>query len=642
MNPVVYGCLDQICGAAKKINIVLTKNGEVVESPSGKELLLVNLLLSPNPNEGQADFIEHWMLHMNIAGMAYVRAIAVGNVRVEGYDRAREGELWLIRPDKVQIVAVDKLVDHYVYNNINFSTDELYHWQYPDPLEDFQGMPPLRAVARAVDAHNKLYQWNDAIFDNHGVPAGIVGIKGLTSLSEDTIKQLLDDWEQKYGGAQNAGKVAFLPGEGMDYTQLSFNPRDLDWLGGEGMLARRICNVFSVPSQLLGDPDTSKYSNYKEARQALYHEKVIPDMEKFIDGINKFVIPKFGLDGYAFELGYGHIQALREDENQLYTRLNLAVWMTVNEKRQAVGLDDIKGGDVVLIPFNLIPLSSGGKPAEDEGTKFLQYRAKPNGSLYPTQKDRVAAFLRNEERRQQWERRYKTAVVAHLDGQKERVLDALDKWKGSFTTSGMEYKLNADQMNLFDEVEEGVNYANEMHAVNVGLIVDFGQAALDEVGLDALFNINRPGVEQWLAENLARNGKNISVATANEIKRVVNEGLKQGEGISKLADRIEDLYSGFSRNRALTIARTEVGGASGKAKLEGYVQGGVSRKEWLSAFAPTSRDSHMAADGQVVNINEPFSIDGSLTMTAPCQTGVAEHDINCLCTMAPLGPGEGG
>lgn len=627
MNPVVFSCIDHITGAAKKINLVLMKDDEVIDNPGSAEKPILDLLNQPNPNESIKDFIERWMLHMNLCGMAFTRAIGAGLTGEGELERSRQGELWLIQPNNITIKHRDKLVTEYLYKGQKkFTPEEMYHWLYPDPLDDFAGMPPLRAAARAADAHNKLYEWNDAIFDNHGVPAGIVSVKGLTSLPEDKIKKLMDEWAEKYGGPKNAGKVGFLAGDGMDYTQLAYNPHELEWLGGEGMLARRICNVFKVPSQILGDPDTSKYSNYKVAVRSLYNEKVIPDMKKFIEGLNKWLMPMFKT-GYQIGLDYSHIEVLQDDQNELFTRLNLGSWMTINEKRSESGLDEIDGGDVVYLPFNLVPMGASA-PADEPKVLHPLREIKLNGSLYPEQKDRIAAFLRNEERRQIWERRYKTAAATFFNAEKERVLEELQKWAGSFSGPDIERKIDAEQMNLFDEVEEGVRYANEMRPVSAALIIDFGQAALDEIGLDALFEIERPGMEQWLAEELARNGKNISVHTAKEIKRVINAGLAEGEGISKLADRIEDLYSGFSRTRSLTIARTEVGSASGQAKLEGYQQGGVPRKEWLSAFTPTSRDAHMAADGQVVDINDPFSIDGNLTMTAPARTGVPEQDIN--------------
>ncbi len=630
MNPVVYSCLDLICSAGAKIDIVLKNksNGEVIEKPNVRDLPIVQLISQPNPNESMDDFKRRWMLHMNLSGMAYVRAIGVGVDRgIDGLERSKNGELWLLQPDKVTIEHRDRIVEHYKYGNAEFTPDEVYHYLFPDPLEDFVGMPPLRAAARAVDSHNKSYEWNDKIFENHGVPGLLFGVKGLSHLSETDLKSLMDDWHKRYGGTENVGKVGFFPGEGFDVKELAFNAKDLEWLGGEAMLTRRICGVFKVPPQLLGDPDTSKYSNYKEARRAFYNEKVLPDMMKFIAGLNNWLMPKFKGD-YELGLDYSHVEVLRDDANEQVTRLAAASWMTTNEKREAMNLPPLKGGDAVLVPFNLVPLGTGA--GSDDGSP-KQSKSRFNGSLYPDTESRMKAFNRNVAERDKWEKRYAGEVDKYWGGQKARVLKRLRAIVKSI-------KATIDINELMEQALETEYYAKELHTINEGLMLDFGQGALAEIGSDLIFDVEQPELQKWLAKNLAKNGKNISVTTADKLKRVLQEGIDAGEGVDKLANRITDMYDGFSVGRAKVIARTEVGIASGEAKLAGYKEGNVSRKEWLSAFVPDTRDDHAAADGQVVGIDESFDIGGASTTTAPCQTGDPGHDVNCLCVMAPMGP----
>jgi hypothetical protein len=41
--------------------------------------------------------------------------------------------------------------------------------------------------------------------------------------------------------------------------------------------------------------------------------------------------------------------------------------MKINEKRKAMGLDDVEGGDVILVPYNSIPLD-----LVDESTRLQE------------------------------------------------------------------------------------------------------------------------------------------------------------------------------------------------------------------------------------------------------------------------------
>jgi uncharacterized protein with gpF-like domain len=61
----------------------------------------------------------------------------------------------------------------------------------------------------------------------------------------------------------------------------------------------------------------------------------------------------------------------------------------------------------------------------------------------------------------------------------------------------------------------------------------------------------------------------------------------------------------------------------------------VQEKEWLSAIDERTRDAHVAANGQVVPVEEPFIVDGEELM-CPGDSGAgvsAGNVINCRCTM---------
>ena len=73
------------------------------------------------------------------------------------------------------------------------------------------------------------------------------------------------------------------------------------------------------------------------------------------------------------------------------------------------------------------------------------------------------------------------------------------------------------------------------------------------------------------------------------------------------------------RSSSETIARTEVIGALNGGSLEGWRQSGVVvGKSWLAALDDLVRDTHRAAHGQVVGIDDNFSVgDGHKGPPAP-------------------------
>jgi HK97 family phage portal protein len=152
----------------------------------------------------------------------------------------------------------------------------------------------------------------------------------------------------------------------------------MDWLEGRKMSRVEICNVFQVPPELIGIQDQKTYSNYQEARKAFYTETVLPLMDRLCDDLNNWLVPVFG-DNLILDYDKDEIEALQEDREKVWTRVQNANWLTVNEKRSATGYEEIDGGDVVLVPATLVPIQGAIQPPTPQGDPNL---ANPQNAAY--------------------------------------------------------------------------------------------------------------------------------------------------------------------------------------------------------------------------------------------------------------------
>lgn len=59
----------------------------------------------------------------------------------------------------------------------------------------------------------------------------------------------------------------------------------------------------------------------------------------------------------------------------------------------------------------------------------------------------------------------------------------------------------------------------------------------------------------------------------------------------------------------------------------------AKQKTWHCMMLPTSRDTHIYLDGMTKGIDEPFYTYTGDSAQHPGGFGVAEQDINCLCTL---------
>lgn len=99
------------------------------------------------------------------------------------------------------------------------------------------------------------------------------------------------------------------------------------------------------------------------------------------------------------------------------------------------------------------------------------------------------------------------------------------------------------------------------------------------------------------------------------------------------ATKALDAEETYWHTRATRIARTESTGAYNAANLTALADEGVVFKEWMATRDARTRPDHLAADGQVVGINQPFIVGGASLMYPGAPGGPAAEVVNCRCTM---------
>ena len=340
LNPVVHKCVRLVAGATARLPWIVCRRAVPMDAHP-----LLSLLSQPAPGQSGQAMREALFGHLLIAGNAYLEAVAGQTGPVRG--------LHVLRPDRLKVIpSASGSISAWVMNvggrEHRFGARDLQgrspilHLKMFNPLNDWYGMPPLEAAARAVDQHNEASAWNKALLQNMGRPSGALLVKGDTALSDDQFARLKSALETQYQSPENAGRPLLLEG-GFEWQEMGLNARDLDWLRGKDMSAREIALVYQVPAQLIGIPDAQTYSNNREARLALYEDAVLPLADLFAESLTNWLAPFYGGD---IRLSYDkdRIDALGPRRDRLYTRLSQADWLTKNEKRVATGFDPIEGG----------------------------------------------------------------------------------------------------------------------------------------------------------------------------------------------------------------------------------------------------------------------------------------------------------
>ncbi len=330
---------------------------------------LLDLIARPNPRQNGAALFEALYSYLLLSGNAYLEAVALDGGR-DGYGSSDSGvgnsgaghaggyqvrELYCLRPDRMRVVpGADGWADAYEYTaagrGVRFDQNApplppILHLTAFNPLDDHYGLSPLEAAAVAVDTHNAAARWNKALLDNAARPSGALVYSGPEGavLSDSQFERLKRELEDTYQGALNAGRPLLLEG-GLDWKAMSLSPKDMDFMEAKHTAAREIALAFGVPPMLLGIPGDNTYANYQEANRVFWRSTVLPLASRTACALAQWLAPVFGAS-LTLAVDTDRIEALAADRAALWERVTRAPFLTVNERRAAVGYSPIDGGD---------------------------------------------------------------------------------------------------------------------------------------------------------------------------------------------------------------------------------------------------------------------------------------------------------
>jgi len=151
------------------------------------------------------------------------------------------------------------------------------------------------------------------------------------------------------------------------------------------------------------------------------------------------------------------------------------------------------------------------------------------------------------------------------------------------------------------------------------------------------FDDQRPEVKRALMErSRERWDETVGATTVEHLKRELVEAFEAHETPVQIQERIRRLFTETYRGRAITIARTEIVSAANAGALEAGRQAGATKKRWIATIDERTRPTHLAADGQVVGIDDYFVVGGALLRYPGDPAGPPKEIINCRCSMTTL------
>ena len=383
-NAIVYRCVNEIANNASRVKINLFRGDQEVDNHP-----LLDLLYKPSPTMSQVEYFQSVYSYLLIAGNNYMLSV--------GGDNTPPTELYNLRPDRIKIrtgtrampVAYDYMLKGQVVESYDVDqatgSSKVKHIKLFNPLDDYYGMSPIQASSVDIDQHNLANKHNVNLLQNGARPSGAVIFNpkdetgGHVQLTDVQRNQLMNDVNQRFSGTGNAGKPMLLEGD-FDWKEMGLSPKDMDFIQLKNMSAKDIALVYGVPSQLIGIPDSQTYSNFAEAKLALYNETIIPLLDRIQGDMNEWLVPMFNEQGLELRYDIDSIPAMAEQRKRVFESVTAGVRdgiLTRNEAREQLGYEPIEGADSLLVQANLMPLNLADDMTEENISEDIPEEVVP-------------------------------------------------------------------------------------------------------------------------------------------------------------------------------------------------------------------------------------------------------------------------
>ena len=426
-----------------------------------------------------------------------------------------------------------------------------------------------------------------ARFFGHGATPGLV-LQHPNTLTPEAAGRIRASWEAQHKGLEGSHRPAVLE-EGMTVERIGIPPEEAQFLQTRRYQAIEICRWFGVPPHMVFDLERATFSNIEHQSIAFVQDSLMPWIVNHEEQLRIDLIEREGWESDIWA-EYQVEGRLRGDTLSRYRTYQIGVMYGLasrNEVRAKENLPAYTGGDEMLMPANLTPVSRAEGREGDE--------PEPGAGLAD----------RSLERRQE-DVQHLRDLWAEAQGKLEaRLADVV-----AMETAAVREQLEAAAtLQLFVEWLY-VYYGEQLPAAYVEALISIvrpmavSTARLVTLGLGESWTAAlRDEIEAFAEEALATDAAGYAGSHRRQVEALIgDEGAAGGEAAAAAA--VEERLVGWSETEAGKRARHaafELGNAAAMAAMAGL---GVALVMW--AARGDACQYCRALDGEVVAVGESF------------------------------------
>lgn len=245
------------------------------------------------------------------------------------------------------------------------------------------------------------------------------------------------------------------------------------------------------------------------------------------------------------------------------------------------------------------------------------------------------------------------ALIGTVQNGREWTEQDYKQWRLSQIARGEQYRALRDKLarRYTNANEVAIAYVNDATPGIYALNRNFGAYTMEAAGANVDFTlwdeqtvkrlaVERPDLMPYYPPKRALK-RGIDLAYGKrQITASVTSSILQGKSIKGVADDLQRRLPEMNRSSAIRTARTAVTGAQNAGRMDSYAaaekMGIRLKKKWIATLDNRTRHAHAMLDGQTVDTDKPFQVDGYEIRYPGDKSAPGYLVYNCRCTVSAV------
>jgi HK97 family phage portal protein len=231
----------------------------------------------------------------------------------------------------------------------------------------YRGISVLSRASEVIAAGRAAQRYNLNYYANGGQPAGVLetvaDLSGDVEVTRGETTEMVSrkdviraEWEKRYSGPDNAGRIAILD-YGLKYNPISISNRDAQFVEQSALSVEDIARFFGVPLYKLQAGKQAYDSNEQNAIEYVV-STLHPIVQQWEEELTWKLLPSS--EAARLKIRINMMAELRGDNasrGQWYKSMRELGGYSTNDILALEDMPDVEGGDERYASLNYVPLS---------------------------------------------------------------------------------------------------------------------------------------------------------------------------------------------------------------------------------------------------------------------------------------------